>query len=84
MIATGDTADGIADDVADEPIRLSSALDAARQLLASTAGAIHPGVPADELLTHLTDYRGHLSGLVSAGSLALAGRSPDDLDARQG
>jgi hypothetical protein len=80
------TPDGIADDVADAPAQLRSALKSARHLLATTADAVHSEMPAGELLTYLTDYRGHLSELVSSGILALASRSPGDLDldAQQG
>jgi len=50
----------------DVPRPRLSALSAAIRLLASTAEAIGPDTPANELLAYLTRYRAHLSALVTA------------------
>jgi hypothetical protein len=49
-----------------EPPALPSALAAARELLASTADTVNPGVPAATLLEHLCRYRARLAALVAA------------------
>ncbi len=46
--------------------RLEAALTAARELLAGTVDAVHPGTPARPLFAYVTQYRARLAELVAA------------------
>jgi hypothetical protein len=48
---------------------LEAALVAARELLASTVEAVHPGTSARRLFTYVTQYRARLADLVAACSV---------------